>query len=77
MPRITTRIQQKDDTKEIDDSPDSSVRGQPYVLISSDEELTLTSLTEPPLAYEPLPQAIDINREGFNASAVAACKLCV
>lgn len=48
--------------------------GQPYDLITSDEELTLTSLTEPPPAYEPLPQVVNINREGFNASAVAACK---
>lgn len=48
--------------------------GQPDDLISSDEELTLTSLTEPPPAYEPLPQVIGINREGFNASAAAACK---
>lgn len=30
---------------------------------------------EPPPAYDPLPQGIDINREGFNASAVAACRL--
>lgn len=52
------------------------MKGQPDDLISSDEELTLTSLTEPPPAYELLPQTIDINREGFNASAVAACKLC-
>lgn len=75
-PESPLEFSKKDDTKELDDSPDSSVKmkGQPDDFISSDEELTLTSLTDPPPAYEPLPQTIDINREGFNASAVAACK---
>lgn len=47
---------------------------QAVELLADDNESILSPLSEPLPAYEQPPQAIDINRDGFQARATAACE---
>lgn len=42
--------------------------------LSDDDDSTLQSSLEPPPAYDTQPQEIDIDQEGFQANARAACE---
>lgn len=64
------------DVPELEGSPATQQLGQTQSCehFSDEDDSTIGSAHEPPPAYEHAPQEIDINQEGFHASATTACK---
>jgi hypothetical protein len=56
-------------------SPRTLHRGQTNTveLLSDDEDSAQESSLEPPPAYDLQPQEVDIDQDGFHASAIASC----
>ncbi|MCJ1429861.1 hypothetical protein MMC29_007776 [Sticta canariensis] len=66
-------IGEDDKDQELAGNYGGRITGQAHAVefISDDSESILISLSEPPPVYEQPPQAIDINRDGFQAHATA------